>query len=153
MPGEILASLADINTHLPADKAKMEDSDDDLFQIDAARYVRSLLAGMFSASTLQGWDTPANTPELIRGVAGRIIAAKWYATLFSEDVDGVSAFAQSLYDEANAIIVGIRSGINVVLDSNDSPIPVEIGLSSGSVDFWPNDSTAGPIFAIGQNLG
>lgn len=153
MAGEILASLEDINVHLPDDKAKMLDSDDDLLQIDAARYVRSLLAGMFSASTLQAWNTPDNTPELIRGVAGRIIAAKYYATLYSEDVDTVSAYAQSLYNEANNTILGIRSGSMVVLDSNDNPVAVEIGVSLGSGDFWPNNDTPGPVFSIGMNLG
>lgn len=150
---EILASLDDINTHLPDDKAKMEDSDDDLLQIDAARYVRSLLAGMFSATTLQGWNTPDNTPELIRGVAGRIIAAKWYATLYSEDVDTVSEYAQSLYNEANRTIDAIRSGTMVVLDSSDNPIPTEAGAGLESGDFWPNDTTPGPYFQMGQVLG
>jgi hypothetical protein len=100
MAAEILASLDDINTHLPDDKAKMLDSEDDLLQIDAARYVRSLLAGMFSSTTLSGWNSPANTPELIRGVAGRIIAAKYYATLYSEDIADTSAYAQGLYNFA-----------------------------------------------------
>lgn len=153
MAAEILASLEDINTHLPSDKAKMLDSDDDSLQIDAARYVRSLLAGIYSTTTLQGWNAPANTPELIRGIAGRIIAAKHYATLYSEDVDTVSAYAQSLYDQANQMIDAIRSGSMVVLDSNDNPIPTESGVSLESDDFWPNDITPGPYFAMGQVLG
>lgn len=153
MAAEILASLDDINTHLPDDKAKMLDSEDDLLQIDAARYVRSLLAGMFSSTTLSGWDSPANTPELIRGVAGRIIAAKYYATLYSEDIAGTSEFAQNLYNEANRIIDGIRSGTYIVLDINDNPIPVENPVTSGEGFFWPDDTTVGPFFTMGQVLG
>jgi len=97
MASELLASLEDINTHLPSDKARMQDSDDDSLQIDVFRYVRALLAGFFPVTTLSGWNTPANTPEIIRGVAGRIIAAKWYATLYSEDIEGASEYAQALY--------------------------------------------------------
>jgi len=150
---EILASIDDINTHLPDDKAKMEDSEDDLLQIDTARYVRSLLAGLFSPATLLSWDTPSHTPDLIRGVAGRIIAAKYYATLYSEDVDGLSAYAQSLYNDANMIIDGIRTGSMIVLDTNDNPIPLENSVSLESIDFWPNDTTVGPMFSIGRVVG
>jgi hypothetical protein len=153
MAAEILASLNDINTHLPDDKAKMQDSEDDLLQIDAARYVRSLLAGMFSSTTLSGWDSPANTPELIRGVAGRIIAAKYYAKLYSEDVADTSAYAQGLYNEANSIIDGIRNGTYIILDASDNPIPVENPVTSGEGFFWPDDTTLGPFFTMGQVLG
>jgi hypothetical protein len=153
MAAEILASLNDINTHLPDDKAKMQDSEDDLLQIDAARYVRSLLAGMFSSTTLSGWDSPANTPELIRGVAGRIIAAKYYAKLYSEDVADTSEYAQGLYNEANSIIDGIRNGTYIILDASDNPIPVENPVTSGEGFFWPDDTTLGPFFTMGQVLG
>jgi hypothetical protein len=151
---EILASLDDINTHLPDDKAKMDDSEDDSLQIDAARYVRSLLAGYFSPTILSSWNTPANTPDAIRGIAGRIIAAKYYARLYSEDVDTVSAYAQWLYDQANNSIDGIRSGTLVVLDSNDNPIALESDPSLESSDFWPNETTVeGPFFTMGMNFG
>src|SRR5580765_7490809 len=108
MASELLASLEDINTHLPGDKAKMVDSDDDLLQIDASRYIKSLLAGYFSSAVLTSWNSPVNTPETIRGVAGRVIAAKYYATLYAEDIPTVSEYAQQLYNEANAMIDGIR---------------------------------------------
>ena len=152
MADEILASLDDINTHLPSDKARIDDADDNLLQIDAARYIRSLLAGFFDAATLVSWDTPANTPDLIRGVAGRIIAAKYYATLYSEDTTETSAFAQSLYNEANLMIDDIRLGRRVVLDANEAPIPI---VSAGLSDtmFWPNDSTSGPVVTMDMRLG
>lgn len=153
MAGEILASLEDINTHLPDDKAKMKDSDDDLFQTDAARYIRSLLAGFYSSTTLSSWDVPANTPELIRGIAGRLIASKWYATLYSEDVSELSEYAQYLYNEANSMIDGVRTGTMVVLDSNDVPIPLEGAISLESADFLPNNTTEGPFFTMGMQFG
>jgi hypothetical protein len=153
MAAEILASLNDVNTHLPDDKAKMKDSDDDLLQIDAARYIRSLLTGFFSVTTLNGWDTPANTPETIRGIAGRIIAAKYYATLYSEDIDTTSNYAQSLYNEANQMIDMIRVGTITVVDSSGNEVPTESGGALESDDFWPNDTTDGPFFTMGQVFG
>jgi hypothetical protein len=148
MADEILASLDDINTHLPDDKAKMEDSDDNALQIDIARYVRSLLSGFFSAATLVGWDTPADTPELIRGIAGRLIAAKYYAILYSEDIEGVNNYAQTLYNEANMMIEDIRTGTRTVLDVNGVPIAVEGGISLTSDDFYPNDSAPAAKFTM-----
>ncbi len=150
MAGEILASLDDINTHLPDDKAKMLDSEDNQLQVDVARYIRSLLSGFVSASTLVSWADPVNTPELIRGIAGRLIASKYYSTLYSEDISGGSEFAQSLYNEANMMIDDIRIGRRVILDINDIPIPLEGVISLDSVDFWPNDSTDGPYFTMAK---
>lgn len=150
MAEEILASLDDINTWLPDDKAKMEDSEDDLLQIDIARYVRSLLSGYFSPATLSSWDSPVDTPEQIRGIAGRLIASKYYAKLYSEDIPEGSVYAQGLYDEANMIIDGIRNGTIVVLDANDTPVALTTEVSLTSGDFLPNDSTTGPYFTMEQ---
>lgn len=138
MANELLASLDDINTHLPGDKAKMEDADDDLLQIDVNRYVKSLLSGTFTPVVMSGWSSPGNTPELIRSIAGRLIAAKWYATLYAEDTDAVSALAMRLYNEAVAMINDIRSGRQTVLDATLIPIATtSVGLEDG--DFFPND--------------
>lgn len=148
MAAEILASLDDINVHLPDDKAKITDSDDDKLQIDIARYVRSLLSGFVSAATLVGWDVPNNTPELIRGIAGRLIASKWYSTLYSEDIPDGSKFAQNLYNEANMMIDDVRIGRRILIDAAGVAIPITGGISLDSTDFWPNDSSGGPKFTM-----
>jgi len=148
MAAEILASLDDINTHLPSDKAKMLDSDDNELQIDVARYVRSLLSGFFSAATLTAWVSPATTPDAIRGIAGRLIAAKWYALLYSEDIETVNTYAQNLYNEANMMIDQVRTGVLVVVDVNNVPIPAEGVASLTSDDFYPNASAPGAKFTM-----
>jgi hypothetical protein len=145
---EILASLDDINTHLPDDKAKMADSDDNSLQIDVARYVRSLLSGFFSASVLSSWVSPATTPDIIRGIAGKLIAAKWYAILYSEDIETANMYAQNLYNEANMMIDGVRTGVVVVLDVNNVPIPAEGVASLTSDDFYPNDAAPAAKFTM-----
>lgn len=149
---EILANLDDINTHLPTDKIEADDANTELYQVDAARFVRAMLAGTFTPVTLAGWDTPAHTPDLIRGIAGRLIAAKYFATRYAEDSD-VSEFATGLYNAAMAYLNGIKSGTYVVVDANDVVIAVS-GLSLSTDDFWPNDSTSpGPVFTMERVIG
>jgi hypothetical protein len=149
MAGEILASLDDINTHLPSDKASIADADDDPFQTDVARYVRSLLSGFFPSEVLATWTNPDNTPELIRGIAGRLIAAQWYATLYSEDISGVSEYAQGKYNEANNMIDRIRNGSMVVVDTNGIPIVIEgVGLDATVLA-----STSDPKFTMDMAFG
>lgn len=149
MAGELLASLEDINTHLPEDKAEMLDADQSIFQIDVSRYIKGLLSGVFTPVVLFGWDSPAHTPEIIRGIAGRLIAAKWYAKLYSEDATSVPEYAQLLYNEARDMLMGVRNGELAVLDANSVVIAVT-GLRLSSDDFWPNDTTGEPKFSMGK---
>ena len=149
---EILASLTDINTFLPDDKALMGDADDDAFQIDTARTIKGNLAGVFQPVTLMAWGTPENTPELIRGIAGRMIAARWYARLYSEDDTSLSEYAQNLYMEAVGMLNDIRTGSLIVLDADDTPVETNMLVLSDAV-FWPNDSTPGPYFTMTTEFG
>lgn len=152
MAGEILASLEDINTFLPDDKARQGDADDDDLQIDTARIIKGNLAGVFQPTTLAAWISPVTTPELIRGIAGRMIAARWYAKLYSEDDVTQSSYAQNLYMEAVGFLNDIRGGTLVVLDANDNPIENNELLLSSAV-FWPNDTTPGPYFTMTTEFG
>lgn len=154
---EILASVDDINTHLPTDKldagattpASVED-DINLYEIDAARFIRSMLSGTFTAVQLATWVSPAATPELIRSVAGRLIAAKYYSVRYAEDSD-TSNYAQQLYNQAVNIIMDIRNGSQVVVDITDTPIDV-IGAGFTADDFYPNDSAPGPVFTMAKDF-
>lgn len=151
MAGEILASLADINTHLPDDKIRMDDADDDALQIDAQRLIRGSLTGVFTPVIISGWATPDDTPELIRGIAGRFIAAKWYAERYAEDIPDASSFAQALYNEAISMIEEIRTGTLVVTDDLGDPL-TSLSATSSDASFWPNDSTPAPFFTMGMEF-
>lgn len=149
---QILASIADINGQLPPDsKARIDDADDGQYQIDAANVIRGNLAGTFKPTTLVSWTTPETTPPLIRSVAARLIAAKWYSSLYSEDDPTVAAYAQWLYNEAVAMLADIRDGTLTVLGVDDEVIS-ESSLQLGPDTFWPNDTT-NPIFSIGMEFG
>lgn len=151
---EILASIEDINTHLPTDKLNA-DSDDweadiNLYEVDAARYVRAMLSGIFSAVTLSSWSSPDNTPDIIRTIAGRLIAAKFYATRIAEDSAEGSDYAQGLYNDAISAINAIRGGSMIVLDGEFNPVTTAGGDTLTEDDFWPNSSTGDPMFSVGR---
>lgn len=145
---EILASLDDINLHLPEDKAVMESGQDDPYQVSVTRIVRGALSGVYTPVTLNSWDSPGDTPGYVREIAGRLIAAIWYAKLYSEDIVDLSEYAQFKYNEAMAMLERVRLG-EVVLIDEDDPASPQGSLTSD--DFWPNDSTTpGPVFTMSQ---
>lgn len=138
------ASLTDVNTHLPADKAQALDGDIPNLGIDADRLIRARLAGIIDIDTILLWTTPSNTPEIIRKVSGLLIAAKFYAELVAEDEADGSAYAQGLYNDAIAILDGIRDGSITILGIDN----IEIDTNTIDGSFWPNDTTVGPFFAM-----
>jgi hypothetical protein len=146
---QILADLNDINAHLPEDKLEGNDDNTDKLQVDVARFVRAMLAGYVPIVTLVTWTSPENTPEIIRGIAGKLIAAKYYAIRYAEDAD-VSDYAQNLYNEAVAQLGLIRTGELVILDG-DVEIEVQ-GANLNEDDFWPNDTTSPPKFTMDQEF-
>lgn len=137
MANELLASLDDINAHLPQDKAEVEDSDDDLLQVEAYRLVRAKLASTFAVTTLNTWASPGTTPEIIRTIAGMVIAAKWYAELYAEDSDEDAVYATRLYNEALGMLQQIKDGTLAVIGV-DGITTTDTTLLS-TVDFYPND--------------
>lgn len=149
----IYANLDDINLHLPDDKADMDDATaSGVIQVDITRFVRALLVNTFPATTIAGWDSPTNTPEIIRAIAGRLIASKHYSTIYSEDTDGIPDLAQQLYNEATMMINDVRAGRLTVIDASGNEVMPSEDLRFSSDDFWPNDSTGAPKFTMGQTF-
>jgi len=137
-----LASLDDVNTWLPQDKLEADNADVDLFQEDADRVVKGYLNGVFPAATLATWADPDDTPGIIRAIAGRLVAAKFYKQRYAEDVVDIPEYAQQLYDEAMAMLMQVVAGTLVV----DPAIQVPGQL--GELDFLPNDDSEGPFFRM-----
>lgn len=141
----ILATEEDINLHLPADKAQITDGEAETLQIDAFRLIRARLASTFSIDILNGWTSPNLTPEIIRQVAGQLIAAKFYANLVAEDEADGSEFAQGLYNEAIATLDQIRSGHITVIDVDGDELD---NTDLTQTSFYPNATADGPSFTI-----
>jgi len=139
------ADLKDVNLFLPQDKVPMNAMDTGL-QLDADRIIRGYVGGVINITELQTWADPDHTPELIRAISGRLIAAAYYAERYAENTNELSAYAQSLYNEAILILTGIREGSIVVIDDSGT----QLETTSAGLDntmFIPNDATT-PVAAF-----
>lgn len=135
----------DINVHLPEDKL-VADAEPLLDQIqeDIERIIRGNLAGSIDPAIMALWLTPDDTPALIRAIGGRLGAAFIYRRRYSEDSLDDPQYAQFKYDEAMAMIAGIKSG-----DLSLEEVPGELGLALTLDMFYPNDpGTDPPKFSI-----
>jgi hypothetical protein len=142
----VLASLDDIRTHLPSDKFQITDGNSEiaLFQVDVERMIKGYLSSVFSAATMAVWADPDSTPGYIRGCAGRLIAAFYYAKKLSEDLpDWDKTYPQRLYDEAMAMLEAIRSG-DVILDN----VTEVSGNQFDSSFFYPDDNATPAKFTM-----
>lgn len=140
-----LASLDDINTHLPSDKFQATDGNPEiaLFQVDIERLIKGYLSSVFTQATLFTWASPTTTPKYVRACAGRLIAAFYYAKKVSEDIpDWDRTYPQRLYDIAMANLEKIRTG-DVVLEE----ITEVAGTIFDSSFFWPRKDSE-PKFSM-----
>lgn len=150
---QILASLDDIQTHLPVDKldvsASVAESAINLLEIDVDRLIKGMLSGVFTPLTLAGWDEPDHTPDQIRRIAGMLIAAIFYAQRFSEDNATVgTGFAQNLYNCGLSALNEIITG-QIILPS-PTPTP---GTVFNESFFLPNSSSTPPKFSMDTVFG
>jgi hypothetical protein len=141
-----LASLDDINVHLPGDKIEVPPALYDEEQLDAERIVRGYLSGYVDPAILAGWTSPDTTPDEIRAVVGRLVAAFHYRLRYSEDSLVDPEYALLKYNEAISLLTMVQQG-TITLPG----VPVIGGLDLEAADFWPNDSTTdGPFFTMGM---
>jgi hypothetical protein len=149
---EILASLDDINAELPSidDKPMIEaDAENsDLIQLSVARVVRAYLSAVIDQTTLMGWDDPDSTPDTIREVAAKLIAAQVYFNYAARTNLTIEErnFAQLLYDQAMLMLEKIISGEILLEDA-----PVVATESMDLLDGFPIDDTD-RAFTMGMNL-
>lgn len=142
---ELLASLDDVNTHLPTDKLEAEDGIKaiNLYQVDVNTIIKGGLSSVFSVTTLAAWADPSTTPPYIRSIAGRLIAAFWYANRRSEQMaDWDRSFPQRIYNEAMAMLDMVRQGLV------DLGLTEESGVQFSNLFFIPNATTTAPKFTM-----
>lgn len=151
---DILCDTDDINTHLPTDKLDAGSTDAlttnsiRRFQIDVDRLIKGYLSGVFPPLTLAGWDSPDDTPDYIRAISGRLIAAYYYAQRYSEDDTEENKYAKAKYAEAMSMLECVRVG-DVTLNL-DTP---EAGTKFSEAFFTPNSKSIPPKFSMESNFG
>lgn len=149
-PSEIMASLEDIQAELPDDIVSPTYSNTALIQISVARRIRGYMSRIVDNATLVGWDTPLATPDLIRTVAAKFIAAQLYANEMAKTGTMIEdqSFPQRVYNEAMTMLNGIIDGTMTIPDL------VLIDGTTGDMsidDFFPIDSTD-RAFTMGQQF-
>lgn len=145
---EILASLEDIQANLPESLVIADHDNTNLIQISVARIVRGYLSRVIDNGVLLSWTEPADTPELIREAASKLIAAQLYFNRTATATTSIEerSFAQKLYDEAIAILQAIITGAEILPD-----IVVTDTSSISELDFFPIDDTD-RAFTMGMEL-
>ena len=104
------------------------------------RIIRGYLAGHIPGEEIATWQTPVSTPELIRDIAGRLVAAFRYRKLYSEDVNEISPYAQNLYTEAINMLNMIVSGeLTIVSLVDEELVDLERGAGLSRMHFYPTD--------------
>lgn len=140
----MFAADSDIQTFLGEDKIRVTDANSRKVKVEADRLIRGQLAGVFTLVTLASWSSPETTPELIRGISGRLCAAFLYREIYSEEQTEIPQYAQELYNEAIQMLLDIKTGNLTVIGVDDGEVP----SSAGILSFW---STV-PVFTMDQTF-
>lgn len=145
---EILASLDDVNGNLDGEVIEATADNSNLIQISVARVVRGYLSPIVDTTTLMSWQSPETTPNIIREIAAKLIAAQVYFTLAARQSLDMSNdnFAQRLYDQAMAMLQGVISGTIIIDGVVETPI-----MEFGDTDYFPVDDTD-RAFTVGMIL-
>lgn len=146
------ADLKDVNAHLPQDKLPMDSGTMPRFELDADRIIRGYVGGVIPITVINAWADPDTTPEIIRAIAGRLIAAAYYAERYAENSNEDAAYAQRLYNQALLDLTGIQNGTITVVDVGGTTIALT-GAGLDNTMFMPNDTSVAPAFTRGQIFG
>ena len=136
------ASTDDVAVHIDPDVLALPDEVDFAKENqDVARLIRSYLYVTHVPNTvIDAWLTPETTPELIRSIAGMLVAAKVYGRQTSSNAEEVDPYALRLYNQAMAMLQGVIDG-RLVLPELVGAGVVVTGTSHITEDnFYPNDS-------------
>lgn len=136
------AEITDVNRWLDGDTLAVTSSDYISEEDSAERIIRGALTGKIDGPTMNGWTDPTTTPEMIREIAGQLVAGFRYRKMMSEDATRVSdGYGQLLYDEAMMKLNGVINGSIDLADVDPSLINSEGELSVAN--FYPDDTTQG----------
>jgi hypothetical protein len=91
-----------------------------------------------------GWNDAWSTPPLVRKIISMFIAAWHYEVTYSDDQD-LSTFGRLLKQEAEKWLEGVVSG---KYDLGTQFPPNDAGVFMSDADFWPNNTTYGPVFLM-----
>lgn len=139
------ANLNDANVFLASDRLQLTDATFGPLELDAERIIRGYVGGIVTPEKLASWASPETTPEIIRMIMGRLIAAAYYVRVYSENQMTLPEYAQNLYNMAIGYLMGIQKGSQVIIEVDGTTIDiVETALTNQN--FLPNDQSTPPAF-------
>lgn len=142
MPDYAYASNDDVMTHLSSSVLNLDDDIDfEKENHETATYIRSYLYGThIPNTTIDTWLTPADTPAIIRAVAGKMIAAKIFERETSSNADVVDPYAVRLFNQAMATLQAIIDGRLVITELVVAGVAVTGTNHLTDANFYPNDA-------------
>jgi hypothetical protein len=148
---EIMATLDDINGNLDGEVIEATADNSNLAQVSVSRVVRGYLSAVVDTTTLMSWQTPETTPDIVREIAAKLIAAHVYFALAARQSYDIGNFnyAQRLYDQAMAMLQGIIDGTISIDGGDNGGTVITVGLTTD--DFFPVDDTD-RAFTVGMVL-
>src|SRR5438477_7455459 len=97
------ASTDDVNRWLDGDSIVVTSTDYLSEEDSAERIIRGALTGKVDGTTMNSWIDPLDTPEIVREIAGKLVAAFRYRKMLSADATDVEkTYGQLLYNEARS---------------------------------------------------
>lgn len=138
------ASTDDVSVHIDPDVLAMPNPEDFAKENqDVARLIRSYLYVTHVPNTvIDSWLDPATTPELIRSIAGMLIAAKVYGRQTSSNAEEVDPYAVRLYNQAMAMLNGVIDGRLVLPELVGAGVAVTGTTHITQDNFYPNDDAS-----------
>jgi hypothetical protein len=136
------AETTDVNRWLDGDVLQVTSGDYVSEEDSAERIIRGYLTGKVDGATMNGWTTPSSTPEMIREIAGQLVAAFRYRKMYSEDSGAVdTSYGQLLYNEAMMKLNSVVQGDVDLVGVDPTLVTAEHELTQGN--FYPDDTTQG----------
>jgi hypothetical protein len=144
-----LANASDANMFLDSDTLSVTDQNDQKEQQEAANMITGYLYGRVPVAAINAWTANLGAvPPIIRGIAGRLVAAFRYRAKYSESENEVSPYASKLYNEAIAMLNAIVRGDLIIPELVDAGQDVS-DVHITEAYFYPNDSSGlDPIFNV-----
>src|SRR5438477_4732231 len=105
------ASTDDVNRWLDGDSIVVTSTDYLSEEDSAERIIRGALTGKVDGTTMNSWIDPLDTPEIVREIAGKLVAAFRYRKMLSADATDVEkTYGQLLYNEAMSTLNDVVEG-------------------------------------------
>ena len=127
--------LTDVALYADGHKLNIQTLDPDL---EAA--LDGVVAQLSTIYAVSGWNSPANTPPIVRQLLGMYYVAWWYLRTYSNDASQ-NGYGLWLMERADGMLTSLLTKQLVLIGVPEAPGNEE-QLAHNTASFYPNDSPA-----------